>query len=46
MIDYQILAHSGLTGKILFPLSLPLFFVVLRSLLRRREERRVVRTPT
>lgn len=44
MFDQQFFAKYGLTARILLTLSIPLLFVVLRSLLRRREDRRLVRT--
>lgn len=46
MDDQQIFANYGLIARILLPLSIPLAFIVLRSFLRRREERHLVRTLT
>ena len=43
MFDHQPIATHRLTTTGVLTLSIPLFFVVLRSLLRRREERRLVR---
>ncbi len=42
MYDQQIFANNGMTARTLLILSIPLLFVVLRSLCRWRKEHRLV----
>ena len=46
MYDQHIVGDYGLTPRILLTLSIPLFFVLFRSLSRRVEEHRLVRSLT
>ena len=46
MFIHQPFANLAMTASLLLTLSVPLVYVAFRSLLRRREERFLVRPPT